>query len=190
MNLAKKFLLIAAQCKLTELPLSGYVSLCHLFSGGNASTNQLAMGVQSVQQQQQHQQAQQQQQPRPSYAYHEINTHSVGAGLTPLIRDNYNNSIFQQNSNLRALIKPNIERTVQELLNPVIERTVRICVTTCEQMIKKDFALDPEEIRMRRSALNITQHLTATMAMVTCKEPLLVSCTNNLRNAFSNQVKI
>ena len=89
----------------------------------------------------------------------------------------------------RALIKPNIERTVQELVQPVIERTVRICVTTCEQMIKKDFALDPEEIRMRRSAMNITQHLTATMAMVTCKEPLLVSCTNNLRNAF-NQAQV
>ena len=76
------------------------------FAGGNASGNQLQMSVQSVQQQQQQQQPQQQQQQqqRPQFAYHEINTHSVSAGVTPLVRDQYNNSVLQQNSNLRSAI--------------------------------------------------------------------------------------
>ncbi|XP_075261822.1 CCR4-NOT transcription complex subunit 1-like isoform X2 [Convolutriloba macropyga] len=155
-----------------------------------------AAAQQQASQQQQAAQNQQQQQAasganaaakQPLFAYQEINHLDLRVGLTGKVRDNYSNTLFHQQPNLRLLIKPNIEKTVQDLLQPLIERSVRISVITCEQMIKKDFAMDPEEMRMRQSALNITRHLTATMTLITCKEPLLIACTNSLKNAFMQQ---
>ena len=38
-----------------------------------------------------------------------------------------------------------IEKSIQENLAPVIERAIKIALTTCEQIIKQDFALDHDD---------------------------------------------
>ena len=87
----------------------------------SASGSAAQLGAQQ-QQQQQHQQQQVLVMKQPQYAYQEINHQSVQSGLTGKIRDNYSNSLFHQHPTLRHLIKPNIEKTVQELLTPLIDR--------------------------------------------------------------------
>jgi hypothetical protein len=54
----------------------------------------------------------------------------------------------------------------------VIDRAVKIAMTTCEQLVKKDFALDHDENRMRQAAHHMVRNLTAGMAMITCRDHL------------------
>ena len=54
----------------------------------------------------------------------------------------------------------------------MIDRAVKIAMTTCEQLVKKDFALDHDENRMRQAAHHMVRNLTAGMAMITCRDHL------------------
>ena len=56
----------------------------------------------------------------------------------------------------------------------MIERAIKIALTTTEQIVKKDHALDHDETRMRTAAHSTTRNLTAGMAMITCKEHVQV----------------
>jgi len=42
--------------------------------------------------------------------------------------------------------------------------------------------LDPEENRMRLAAHHMVRNVTAGMAMITCREPLLANLTNNIKS--------
>ncbi|GCC35607.1 hypothetical protein chiPu_0014093 [Chiloscyllium punctatum] len=64
-----------------------------------------------------------------------------------------------------------------------------IAMTTCEQIVRKDFALDSEESRMRVAAHHMMRNLTAGMAMITCREPLLMSIATNLKNNFATALR-
>lgn len=83
-----------------------------------------------------------------------------------------------------------MERAVQELVHPVVDRSIKIAMTTCEQIIRKDFALDSEESRMRVAAHHMMRNLTAGMAMITCREPLLMSIATNLKNSFAAALRV
>ena len=45
--------------------------------------------------------------------------------------------MLQQHPHLKQLVKPAIERAVQELVHPVVERSIKICLTTAEMIVKK-----------------------------------------------------
>ncbi|KAK2550448.1 CCR4-NOT transcription complex subunit 1 [Acropora cervicornis] len=121
--------------------------------------------------------------PPPQYSYQEINVASL-AGLAPHIQINGQTPLFQQHPHLKQFVRPAIERAVQELVHPVVERSIKICLTTAEMIVKKDFALDPEESRMRAAAHHMVRFMTAGMALITCRDPLQISISNNLRSNF------
>lgn len=60
-------------------------------------------------------------------------------------------------------------------------RSVTIACYTTVELLLKDFAMDPDEGRMRKAAHLMVQSLAGSLALVTCKDPLRVSMTNNLR---------
>ncbi|XP_034255857.1 CCR4-NOT transcription complex subunit 1 isoform X2 [Thrips palmi] len=125
--------------------------------------------------------------PEPRFSYSEINV----SGITHIGRHitvNNNLALFQANPQLKQLVRPAVERAVQEWIVPVVERSVKIALTTSEQIVKKDFALDPEESRMRIAAHHMVRNLTAGMAMITCRDQLLLSIGSNLKSAFSAQM--
>ncbi|XP_018594427.1 CCR4-NOT transcription complex subunit 1 isoform X1 [Scleropages formosus] len=122
--------------------------------------------------------------PAPQFSYHDINVYSL-AGLAPHININANIPLLQAHPQLKQCVRQSIERAVQELVHPVVDRSIKIAMTTCEQIVRKDFALDSEESRMRVAAHHMMRNLTAGMAMITCREPLLVSIANNLKNSFA-----
>ena len=74
-----------------------------------------------------------------------------------------------------------MERAVQDLLVPVVERSIKISLSTCEQIVKKDFSCDPEEQRLRIAAHNMMRFMTAGMALITCREPLVLSIQSNFK---------
>ena len=43
---------------------------------------------------------------------------------------------------------------------------------------------------MHTAAVHMVRNLTAGMAMITCREPLLLSITSNLRSAFSSVLRV
>ena len=54
----------------------------------------------------------------------------------------------------------------------------------------QDFALDPEEGRIRAAAHHMARNMTAGMALITCREPLIMNISNNLKNAFTKAVGV
>ena len=58
------------------------------------------------------------------------------------------------------------------------------CYTTVE-LLTKDFALEPDEQRMRKAAHLMVSCLAGSLALVTGKDPLRVSLTNALRGLIS-----
>lgn len=72
----------------------------------------------------------------------------------------------------------------------MVDRSIKIAMTTCEQIVRKDFALDSEESHMRVAAHHMMRNLTAGMAMITCREPLLMSIATNLKNSFAAALRV
>lgn len=122
--------------------------------------------------------------PTPQFSYHDINVYAL-AGLAPHININISIPLLQAHPQLKQCVRQSVERAVQELVHPVVDRSIKIAMTTCEQIIRKDFALDSEESRMRVAAHHMMRNLTAGMAMITCREPLLMSIATNLKNNFA-----
>ncbi|XP_031355964.1 CCR4-NOT transcription complex subunit 1 [Photinus pyralis] len=96
--------------------------------------------------------------------------------------------IFQNQPPLKSLVRSAVERAVQEWINPVVDRAVKIALTTCEQLIRKDYALDGDENRLRNAAHYLVRYLTAGMVMITCRDQLLGSINTHMKNALQNAI--
>ena len=51
--------------------------------------------------------------------------------------DTFKIGVLQANPQLKQFVRAAVERAVQELLVPVVDRSIKIALTTCEQIIKK-----------------------------------------------------
>ena len=76
--------------------------------------------------------------PMPQFRYSDINVMSM-AGLTSHITINDGLPLLQANPALKQLIQPSIEKAIQDLMVPVVERSIKVALTTCEQIVKKVF---------------------------------------------------
>uniref|UniRef100_A0A1I8HS60 CNOT1_HEAT domain-containing protein n=1 Tax=Macrostomum lignano TaxID=282301 RepID=A0A1I8HS60_9PLAT len=106
---------------------------------------------------------------RPLSAYFSINT-----GL----------HLLQSQPPLAGQARQTLEHTVNDLLEPVAQRCVRIVLATVEGIVRKDFALDDDENRLRAAAHNMARFLTAGMALITCREALSVNMETKLKQQF------
>ncbi|KAB5566438.1 CCR4-Not complex component, Not1-domain-containing protein [Coniochaeta sp. 2T2.1] len=85
-------------------------------------------------------------------------------------------------SRLREIVLAAVTRALQDIIQPVVDRSVTIAAIATSQMIKKDFCTEPDENRMRSSAINMVKATAGSLALVTSKEPLRANFTNYLRN--------
>ncbi|KAH8903484.1 Not1-domain-containing protein [Coniochaeta sp. PMI_546] len=85
-------------------------------------------------------------------------------------------------SRLREIVLAAVTRALQDIIQPVVDRSVTIAAIATAQMIKKDFCTEPDENRMRTSAINMVKSTAGSLALVTSKEPLRANFTNYLRN--------
>ncbi|XP_039763279.1 CCR4-NOT transcription complex subunit 1 isoform X3 [Pararge aegeria] len=121
--------------------------------------------------------------PEPRFNYLDVNVSSTSAFGHKIIF-NPHIILFQNYPHLKQFVKPAIERSIQEWIHPVVDRSIKYALTTCEQIIRKDFAFDPDETRMRTCAHHMMRNLTAGMAMITCREQILSTISANLKAAF------
>lgn len=109
------------------------------------------------------------------------------ATLNNLITIQSSIPIFSLQPNLKAAVRPAIELAISEWLPSILEKSLKICLPTVDQIIKKDFALVPDETHMQRAAHYLVRHLVSYMAMILCRDPEQVesSLTTNLKVAFT-----
>uniref|UniRef100_A0A0K2T7H7 CCR4-NOT transcription complex subunit 1 n=1 Tax=Lepeophtheirus salmonis TaxID=72036 RepID=A0A0K2T7H7_LEPSM len=120
-------------------------------------------------------------QSEPKFHFTDINTSNLN-GIVPHISIDSRLTLLRDQPDLVQLIKLAIEKSIQEWASPVIDRAIKIALTTCEQIVKKDCALDHDENRLRHSAHYMVRNLTAGMAMITCRDHLLLSIKTHLKN--------
>jgi len=118
------------------------------------------------------------------FNYHDISVNNVSS-LAQLVVIPANVALFHQQPALKQLVRVGIERAIAEWVTPVIERSMKIAIITAEKMIRKDFALEPDELVVCRAAHSLIRSLTAGMSMITAKEPLFISIVGNLTQNFA-----
>lgn len=104
--------------------------------------------------------------------------------IPPSFSDNIAINSIIRDPTVKRIIIAAIERTAHEILGPVVERSVAIATIATSQLIQKDFATEPDENKMRTSAIGMAQRLAGHLALVTCKEPMRLSMVNNIRNGL------
>ncbi|XP_072946619.1 CCR4-NOT transcription complex subunit 1-like [Epargyreus clarus] len=120
--------------------------------------------------------------PEPRFSYQEVNFTSNA--FEQKITYNPHIALLQTYPHLKQFVKPSIERSIQEWIHPVVDRSIKQALTTCEQIIRKDFAFEPNEVRMRIAAHHMMRNLTAAMAMITCRGQIVSTISTNLKAAF------
>lgn len=83
---------------------------------------------------------------------------------------------------LHEIVRTALTRALQDIIQPVVDRSVTIAAISTQQMIHKDFATEPDENRIRTSAVTMVKATAGSLALVTSKEPLRANITNYLRN--------
>ncbi|KAL2127631.1 hypothetical protein VTI74DRAFT_10380 [Chaetomium olivicolor] len=83
---------------------------------------------------------------------------------------------------LHEIVRQALTRSLQEIIQPVVDRSVTIAAISTHQMVRKDFATEPDENRLRTAAINMVKSTAGSLALVTSKEPLRANLANYLRN--------
>lgn len=77
-----------------------------------------------------------------------------------------------------------VDSSIVEILPPVVDRSVTIALITTRELVLKDFAYDSDPTKILSAANYIVQNLAGSLALVTCREPLKMSLTTNLKKAI------
>lgn len=121
--------------------------------------------------------------PEPRYSYVDVNVSNFQLIAQHLILPP-NIPFLHANPGIKHIVITAVERTITDWLQPVVDRSIRIACATTEQIIRKDFALDADENRMRTAAHQMVRNLAAGMAMITGKDEIARAITQNLHKAF------
>jgi CCR4-NOT transcription complex subunit 1 len=87
----------------------------------------------------------------------------------------------------RSIFQQAAEHAIREIIFPVVERSVTIAGISASNLVIKDFATEPDEEKFRKAAHSMVKSLAGSLALVTCREPLRMSMSNNVR-AFARQL--
>eukprot|EP01116_Phalansterium_solitarium_P014539 TRINITY_DN3224_c0_g1_i5.p1 TRINITY_DN3224_c0_g1~~TRINITY_DN3224_c0_g1_i5.p1 ORF type:complete len:1462 (-),score=389.12 TRINITY_DN3224_c0_g1_i5:3053-7438(-) len=96
-------------------------------------------------------------------------------------------ALFASQPALKRCIPIAVDRAIREIISPVVERSVTIACITTQQLVSKDFAVEPDESKLRKASHLMVQNLAGSLALVTCKEPLRLSMSNHLRALLTQQ---
>ncbi|KAJ3269632.1 hypothetical protein HDV01_001148 [Terramyces sp. JEL0728] len=109
----------------------------------------------------------------------------IGIGypnLASFITFNPNITLFNSQPTLKRIVHIAIDKSIQEVIrSPVVERSVTIAIIATREIVTKDFALEPNEEKMRKSAQYMVQSLAGSLASVSSREPLKISMISNLK---------
>ncbi|ERS99055.1 hypothetical protein HMPREF1624_04250 [Sporothrix schenckii ATCC 58251] len=87
---------------------------------------------------------------------------------------------------LEEIVRNALVQALQDIIQQVVDRSVAIAAIATQQMIHKDFAIEPDENRLRTSAVSMAKATAGSLALVTSKEPLRANFTNYMRTLSSD----
>jgi CCR4-NOT transcription complex subunit 1 len=86
------------------------------------------------------------------------------------------------------MIAEAVDQSIYEILPPVVDRSVTIALITTRELVLKDFAYDSNPNKILNAANLIVQNLAGSLALVTCREPLKMQLTTNLKKTITLQM--
>lgn len=89
--------------------------------------------------------------------------------------------LFASDPSLKRTLQYAIDSAVAEIINPVVERSVTIAGIATQELVVKDFALEPSAESMRQAAHHMVAALSGSLAGVTCREPLRIAIITHLK---------
>lgn len=81
-----------------------------------------------------------------------------------------------------------VDRAIREIIQPVVERSVSIACITTKAIVTKDFAMESDEMKMRKASQLMVANLAGSLALVTCREPLHTSISQHLRQLLLSAI--
>ncbi|KAK9450875.1 CCR4-Not complex component, Not1-domain-containing protein [Limtongia smithiae] len=103
---------------------------------------------------------------------------SVG---TPTLSTSYLPTTVLNHPSLKRIVQVAVDKAIREILGLVVERSATIAVLATQELTSKDFALEGDDEKLRSAAHNMVRYLASNLALVTCKEPLRINISNNIR---------
>nr|AHK23676.1 CCR4-NOT transcription complex subunit 1-like protein [Chromera velia] len=94
-------------------------------------------------------------------------------------------ALFQIQPTLKPVVPIAVERAIRDIISAVVDRSVTISCVTTAQLVLKDFAMESSEELLRKASATMVASLAASLALVTCREPLRVSLTGHLTTLLS-----
>jgi CCR4-NOT transcription complex subunit 1 len=94
----------------------------------------------------------------------------------------------ESETTLRRIIAEAVDQSIIEILPPVVDRSVTIALITTRELVLKDFAFDYNWNRILKAADLIVQNLAGSLALVTCREPLKMQLTTNLKKCMQQKL--
>jgi CCR4-NOT transcription complex subunit 1 len=83
------------------------------------------------------------------------------------------------------MIAEAVDQSIYEILPPVVDRSVTIALITTRELVLKDFAYDSNPNKILNAANLIVQNLAGSLALITCREPLKMQLTTNLKKTIT-----
>ncbi|RYP50914.1 hypothetical protein DL769_010885 [Monosporascus sp. CRB-8-3] len=96
------------------------------------------------------------------------------------------NEMVINSQRLQEIVRTAVTQALRDIIQPVVDRSVTIAAISTQNMIRKDFATEPDENRLRTSAINMVKATAGSLALVTSKEPLRANITNSMRGLASD----
>ena len=106
------------------------------------------------------------------------------------IRINSALPLFQKRPELTHCVQTAIESAITKLSGVVVKKSIDMTLTTAENIIKKDFALDPEESKMRMAAQYMVRHIAAAAVLIYARDQLGTTIKENLVKSFIPNMNI
>ncbi|KAK9712477.1 CCR4-NOT core subunit cdc39 [Basidiobolus ranarum] len=100
--------------------------------------------------------------------------------IAPYISVNPNMPLNQ--AVLKRVIHIAMDQALRETVGSTVERSVKIARFTTQELITKDFAMEPNEEKMRKAAHLMVQNLAASLAVAASKDNLRSGIATHLRS--------
>jgi CCR4-NOT transcription complex subunit 1 len=89
---------------------------------------------------------------------------------------------------LKRFVPLAVDKAIREIIQPVVERSVTIACITTKEIVTKDFAMESDELKMRKAGQLMVANLAGSLALVTCREPLRSSVSQHLRRLLTENI--
>lgn len=114
---------------------------------------------------------------------------TVNLSLTQLLQSQGGPGLASLTSGvLKKLVPIAVDRAIREIIQPVVERSVTIACITTKEIVLKDFAMESDEVKMRKAGQLMVANLAGNLALVTCREPLRSSVSTHLRQLLTSSL--